>query len=296
MSMRKQFVNTVEKLLDRDDRVVLLLGDIGVFGFIRAFEKFSNRVFNIGILEQTTVSLASGLAKSELIPITHTIAPFLVERSYEQIKIDFGYQRLGGNFVSVGASYDYASLGCTHHCPGDVGILLNIPGIEIIVPGTSIEFDKLFLQSYDNGRATYYRLSERENTDSHSVIFGKAKVIKKGTLATVVAFGPVLDLVLQAVENIDVNVLYYTTIAPFDNQTLIDNLAVSGKILLIEPFYSGTLTHLVCHAVYPQSVAVKSVGVPREFLTHYGHATDHDNAIGLSVKGILTKIEEMING
>jgi transketolase len=294
--MRKQLVKTVERELAGDDRVVLLLGDIGVFGFRDSFKKFPERVLNIGILEAATVSLASGLAKTQLIPVVHTIAPFLVERSFEQLKVDFGYQHLGGNFISVGASYDYASLGCTHHCPGDVGILMNIPGMEIVVPGSSTEFDTLFHESYANGSPTYFRLSERENPDPQPVRFGRANVLKKGTRATVIAVGPVLRYVLPAVEGLDVGVLYYTTVAPFDSQTLRENLPASKRILLVEPFYSGTLTRDVCQAVHPSAVVVESVGVPREFLTRYGHAKDHDEYVGLTAGNIRARLESWTNG
>jgi deoxyxylulose-5-phosphate synthase len=142
--MRKQFVETVENLFSKNQNLVLLLGDISVHGFRLSFENYKSQIYNIGILEQSTIGLAAGLAKTNLIPIVHTIAPFLIERSYEQLKIDFGYQKLGGNFVSVGASYDYAALGCTHHCPADVSSLLNIPNFEIAVPGNANEFDSLF--------------------------------------------------------------------------------------------------------------------------------------------------------
>jgi len=133
--MRRQLVKTITDILERDSRVVLLLGDIGVFGFREAFKKFPTRVYNIGILEQASVGLAAGLATEGMIPIFHTIAPFIAERALEQLKVDFGYQGLGGSFISVGASYDYASLGCTHHCPGDVQVLKTIPGMRIMVPG-----------------------------------------------------------------------------------------------------------------------------------------------------------------
>ena len=142
--MRKQLVKTVSDILEKDPRVVLLLGDIGVYGFREAFEKYPKRVYNIGILEQASVGLAAGLALEGMIPIFHTIAPFMVERALEQLKVDFGYQGLGGNFISVGGSYDYASLGATHHCPGDVQILKTIPGAQIFVPGHPIEFDAHF--------------------------------------------------------------------------------------------------------------------------------------------------------
>ncbi|MFZ2956806.1 MAG: hypothetical protein WA705_07955 [Candidatus Ozemobacteraceae bacterium] len=294
--MRKQFVKTVEQLLSRDEKLVLLLGDIGVFGFKRAFEEYSSRVFNIGILEPATISMASGLAKTDLIPIVHTIAPFLIERSFEQLKIDFGYQRLGGNFVSVGASYDYAALGCTHHCPGDVGALQNIPGMEIVVPGTSAEFDALLRQAYSNGHPTYYRLSERENTESQSVTFGKACVLQAGNSATVIAVGPVLRHVLPAIKGLDVGLLYYSTVSPFDDVTLRENVAASGKVLLVEPFYAGTLSYQVLLALRPRPITVDFVGVPREFLTSYGLAEEHDKHLGFSYENIRTKLEALING
>ena len=295
MSMRKQFVKTLEERLSADPSLVLLLGDIGVFGFKNAFQNFPDRVLNIGILEQATVGLAAGLAKTQLIPVVHTIAPFLVERSFEQLKIDFGYQRLGGNFVSVGASYDYASLGCTHHCPGDVAVLQTIPGMEIVVPGTAAEFDTLFKHSYANGNPTYFRLSERENAQGRNVTFGKAEVIQQGTQATVVAVGPALQAVVTAASGLDVTVLYYTTLAPFDAKTFRENLAASGQVLLVEPFYTGTLTHHICASAAPRPVCVTSVGVPHAFLTHYGTANEHDKAIGLTPENIRTKIQALLH-
>ena len=101
------------------------------------------KALNIGILEQATTSFAAGLSKVGFIPIVHTIASFMVDRAFEQLKIDFGYQKLNGNFISVGGSYDYAALGCTHHCPGDIAVLKTLPGMQIVVPGTPNEFDLL---------------------------------------------------------------------------------------------------------------------------------------------------------
>lgn len=295
MNMRKQFVTTVEDKLARDPNVVLLLGDIGVFGFQKAFGAHPDRVYNIGILEQSTVGVASGLAKVGLVPVVHTIAPFLVERSFEQLKIDFGYQQLGGNFVSVGASYDYASLGCTHHCPGDVGILMNIPGMEIAVPGTAQEFDALFSQSYANGRPTYYRLSEHENQASQAVAFGRINVLREGTRATVLAVGPVLDKVLGAAADLDVTVLYCTTASPFDAATLCSHLGKAARILVVEPFYTGTMAQSILQAVGHKAVQLESVGVRRQFLTHYGPASRHDETNGLMPENIRARLRGMMH-
>lgn len=292
--MRQQFVKTIESIFEQDSRLVVLLGDIGVYGFRRAFEKYPERIYNIGILEQATMSLAAGFASEGLIPVIHTIAPFVVERSLEQIKIDFCYQQLGGNIVSVGGSYDYAALGCTHQCPGDVGILKNVPGIQIIVPGHSEEFDKLFLQSYANGSPTYFRLSERDNSLANDVEFGKAIVLKRGAKATVIAVGPVLDNVMSACADIDVTILYYTSVRPFDEQTLMRNSA-SLKILICEPYYSGALDYDVIKSIGPNSFRIKHVGVPHEFLTGYGNVKEHDHYVGLTPQNIRLNLEDLIN-
>src|SRR3989338_1343239 len=215
--MRKQFVKTVESILAQDEKAMLLLGDIGVFGFKKAFELFSERVLNIGILEQSTIGLAAGLSMQGFIPIVHTIAPFLVERSIEQLKDDFCYQKLGGNFVSVRSSYA-------------------------------------------NGKPTYFRLSERQNSKSRNVKFGKAEIVKKGKLATIIAVGPMLELAMMAAEGLDVTILYYTTIIPFDKKTLKEN-SKSGKILLCEPYYAGALLPEILEALSPKPVSVKSIGV-----------------------------------
>ncbi|OGG61456.1 hypothetical protein A3C19_01735 [Candidatus Kaiserbacteria bacterium RIFCSPHIGHO2_02_FULL_54_22] len=291
--MRKQFVKTVEDILNRDKRAVLLLGDIGVFGFRNSFSAHPNRVYNIGILEQSTISLAAGLAKTGFIPVVHTIAPFIVERALEQLKVDFAFQKLGGNFVSVGSSYDYAALGATHHCPADVGTLKQVPGMEIVIPGTAEEFDALFRQSYDNGHPTYFRLSERGNGESQKVKFGKAVVIKKGKRTTVIAVGPMLKNVLGAVEKEDVTVLYYTTLSPFDSKTLRDNTA-GNKVLICEPYYEGALALDVANAFAGRAIEIAHASMPKAFLSKYGSAEEHDEELGMTAKAISKKLKKLL--
>ncbi|MFA6394168.1 MAG: hypothetical protein WCW25_04845 [Patescibacteria group bacterium] len=292
--MRKQFFTTITDVLEKDEKTILLLGDISVKGFVSAIKKYPDRAYNIGILEQATVGLAAGLAMTGFTPIFHTIAPFLIERTYEQLKLDFGYQRLGGNFISIGGSYDYAALGCTHHCPADVGILKHIPGMEIVLPGTAQEFHDLFLESYADGHPTYYRLSEKSNPESYAVKFGKAHIIKTGSKATVIAVGPALKPVLEGARDMDVTILYYATVAPFDAETLKENCA-SKKILLCEPYYRGALLPEVMEVMAGQAVRVESIGVPVEFLNKYGKAEEHDECVGLTPAGVKEKLEKLIN-
>ena len=68
-----------------------------------------------------------GISKANRYPIIHTITPFLIERPFEQIKVDFGLNRLAGCFISVGASHDYSTLGPTHHSYNDLALFSSIP-------------------------------------------------------------------------------------------------------------------------------------------------------------------------
>lgn len=293
MNMRQQFVETTNELIENNSKVALLLGGISIASFTESINKYPNRVINVGISEQTIVSAASGMAVTGMIPIIHTIAPFLVERAYEQLKLDFGYQKLGGNFITTGASLDYSSFGATHQCPADIGVLKQIPGMQIVVPGTAEEFDTIFRSVYDNGCPTYIRTSRDVNSESQNVKFGKANVIKKGTKATVIAVGPVLDMVLKAISGLDVTVIYYTTVAPFDQKTLADNCP-SDKVVICTPFYVNALLEDVKASIPNRKLLVREIGIPIEFIRHYGYTNEHYAAIGLTSERIESEVKEVI--
>jgi transketolase len=277
--MRKQLIKTLGDIFERDERVVLLLGDIGVYGFKEMFKKYPNRIFNIGILEQASVGLAAGLAIEGMIPVFHTIAPFMIERALEQLKDDFGYQRLGGNFISVGGSYEYTKLGCTHHCPGDVQILKTIPGMEIIVPGHPEEFDAWFRRDYANGKPTYFRLNEHSNECAH-----ESGIVKRGMRGVVYAIGPMLDRVVKACQDFNVTIIYRTKVEPFTPFWY-------PKTVVVEPFYEGTLAHDIGQK---GPANVLSIGVPRKFLTNYGSVEEHDEEYGLTPDKLRIRIGEFL--
>jgi len=293
--MRKQFVKTLEGLFLKEKKLFLLLGDIGVFGFRNIFRKYPDRCLNVGVMEQSSISFAAGLSKTNMIPVYHTIAPFMVERAYEQLKIDFGYQKLRGNFVSVGGSYDYTALGPTHHCPADINLISNIPNFQVIVPGTSSEFNQLFKQTYQNYFPKYFRLSSTENSESYNVEFGKANQVQKGKKATVIICGPTLNFVKSSLKNLDVNILYYTTVIPFDIKILEKNIKNSEKkIIIIEPFYSGALLNELSILQNKYPLLISSVSVPRKFINGYGFKKNLDDNF-FNTKKILKLIKIILD-
>ena len=291
--MRKQFVKTISKLFKKDKKIVMLLGDIGVFGFRNLFKLYNKRIYNIGILEQSMISLAAGLSNEGMKPIIHTIAPFIVNRAFEQLKIDFGYNRLKGNFVSIGASYDYASLGCTHHCPEDINLMHNIPNMQIVVPGNSDEFNDLFNQSYNKENPTYYRLSDHENDKKFKVKFGKSNYIDNKSKITIVAIGPVLNNLYPLIKKYSLNLIYLTTIRPFDQNVFKKILKKNSSVLIVEPFYSGAVNNEINNSFRNRNLKIKNISVPFKFLTNYGDKKQHDKKLGFTLENFEKRIKEL---
>jgi len=290
--MRAQLNKTLKRLFFKNKKLFLILGDIGVYGFKDILK--SKRGINIGILEQASISFAAGLAKIGFIPIFHTIATFMVGRAFEQLKLDFGYNKLNGNFISVGASYDYAALGCSHHCPEDINLAKNIPNMQIIVPGNSYEFDKLFSECYSKNIPKYFRLSSEENKIKCKVKFGKALVLNQGKMLTVIAVGPVLNTVYDICKKLNVNLVYYTTIRPFDKEALKKIKIESKKILIIEPFYSGSITEEIINSFKNKKIQIENLSVPYRLLTNYGKKEQHDNNLGFNKRKFEIRLKKLL--
>ncbi len=108
--MRQIFVDVLMEIAAKDDKVIFITGDLG-FEFNPIKEKYPNRYFNFGVCEQSMISVAAGLAIQGFKPIVYSITPFLLERPFEQIKIDLDSQNV--KVMLVGFA-DYPHHGPTH--------------------------------------------------------------------------------------------------------------------------------------------------------------------------------------
>jgi transketolase len=93
--MRWQFQLALHDLAMRDESIVLVWCDVGGGLFKKFAADMPDRCVNVGICEQSAVSAAAGMAMAGLRPVVYSIAPFLLERAYEQIKLDVVQQNLG---------------------------------------------------------------------------------------------------------------------------------------------------------------------------------------------------------
>lgn len=292
-AMTAEFYSTTEKILERDERVAAILGVSGVGICVDLSEKFPGRFIDAGIMEQAIMGIASGMSIAGMIPIVYGQSTFFIERAYEQLKVDFGYQKTGGNLVVYGGSTEFGTLGATHCCPAALSVLSMIPELEIVVPGRPDEYTTLFMETYANGNPTVYRTSRFCNSYHEPVIFGKANVVKRGTKATVLAVGPMLELAMQALSQEDVTILYYTTISPFDEDTLRSNL-MNGRLLVMEPSYQGGILPQIMGALHGNFVKMDFVGYPLEFITNHGYVADNASMYSLTAEEVTEKYQELI--
>lgn len=294
--MRRVFLSRVADMIKNEPDTIYFTVDIGMWAIKDVLRDYPERCTNFGIYEDGMFSVAAGLARRGFVPTIFGIQPYLIERTLEQIKMDLAYQKLGINVVGTGAAVDYSKYGYSHYCAEDVHIIKAIPGCEFVAPGTAKQFLQLFNQSYRNGKPTFFRVSDHPNVNYDvDVQFGKANVIQKGNRATVIAVSIMLDEVMKACEGMDVTVLYYTTLEPFDKKTLTKN-CVSGKLLIVEPEYKGSLLDDVHSALSGRALQIEHVAFPREIFRNYGTYEEKMTYYGLTANSIKQKLSLLIEG
>lgn len=291
-TMRERFVQTAADLLDRDPRVAVVLADITAAQFAPTAARHPGRVINVGIREQLLIGVTGGLALTGLRPIAHTFPSFLIERPFEQVKLDLGHQDLGAVLVSYGGSYDMSTEGRTHQSPGDVALLDTLDGWTIHVPGHPDEAEQLLRHAAARDDRVYLRLSGESNTEPRSVASGRFVPVRIGQRATVVAVGPMLQPVLSAVADLDVTVLYAATVRPFDADALRQAARATREadVVIVEPYLAGTSSREVSEALLEVPHRVLGLGVGRAELRRYGTPAEQAAAHGLDPASLRKRI------
>jgi len=153
--MRRIFGKLINEIANKDKKVVLLVGDIG-YGIFDDFRKnHPKKFFNLGICEQSLIGTASGMALEGLKPWVYTITPFLIERPFEQIKLDINQQR--ANVKLVGFA-DYPSLGPTHSEIDAKKMMKLFSNIKSFFPVDSKETKKVVKKCYKINGPTFISL------------------------------------------------------------------------------------------------------------------------------------------
>ena len=287
--MRGEFAKLCLETVKSDSKSVVMVGDISHFLLRETEQVAPDRFYNIGICEQSMVGMASGMAIEGMRPIIHTIAPFLVERAFEQIKNDIGYQNTEVTIVTVGGTYDYSDLGCTHHCYGDIAMMRLIPNMQVFEPSTPQEFRTLFEKTWGNGLPKYFRLSKEQHSKDFEVEPEVMKVVRESKDDRwVFVSGHILDDVL---ESPNIGVIYVPTLSSINKESYLEISKVienAKKIYSVENHFTiGGLGDFVSETF---NVVVNRIGLERKFLTNYGNFSNLRRDAGMDRQSIIQKL------
>lgn len=155
--MRIEFGKIITELAQKDEKIYLLSGDIGYAIFDDFREKLPGRFINLGVCEQSIVSIASGMALEGLKPYVYTITPFIIERAFEQVKLDIDGQNVNVKLVGYA---DYPTLGPTHAEIDARWLMSRFKNIISYFPGNSEETRNFVLESYEHQRPTFISLKK----------------------------------------------------------------------------------------------------------------------------------------
>jgi transketolase len=153
--VRRTFGKIITELADKDEKIYVLVGDIGYRVFDEFREKHPNRFINMGICEQSIIGVSAGMALEGLKPWVYTITPFLIERPFEQVKLDIDQQNVNVKLVGFA---DYPSLGPTHSEINGKVLMSLFNNISSFFPKDGEDTKKMTYEAYEKNGAAFISL------------------------------------------------------------------------------------------------------------------------------------------
>ena len=195
--MRDAFTRALMREAAKDDRLMLVTGDLG-FGVLKPFwETYPEQFVNAGIAEQSMTGLAAGLAKTGRTVLTYSIGNFPTLRCLEQIRNDCAYHALNVKVVCVGGGFVYGSLGMSHHATEDMAIMRALPGVTVFTPGDPAEVEAIVPVMLKTPGTCYLRLGRGGEPTLHEQPVAdwqmpKALTLQTGTDSAILPAGGIL--------------------------------------------------------------------------------------------------------
>ena len=306
--MRDAFVRTLAAEMSRNDRIVLLTGDLG-FGVLKPiWEQFPDRIFNCGIAEQGMVSMAAGLAATGRTVVVYSIGNFPTIRPLEQIRNDCAYPGASVKIVCIGGGFVYGSLGMSHHATEDLAVLRAIPGVTCLAPGDPAETEAVTAAMLNMPGTCYLRLGRGNEPRVHDGPVGgwrvpRALTLRTGTDIALLSCGGILTQTVKAAEilagrGISAETVSFPCVKPMDRETV---LALAGRFRKIitaeEHTVTGGFGSAVCEilAEAETNCRVQRIGLRDCFTSVVGDQQYLRKIYGMDADAIADAAEAWLN-
>jgi len=245
-SVRDGFGEGLIEAGKRDENVVVLTADLGESTRAEGFrEKFPERFFEVGVAEQSLVTVAAGMALAGKIPFTTSYAVFSPGRTFEQIKVTAALNDVPVKIVGAHAGFGAAPYGATHQSLEDIALMRVIPNMVVVAPADFEEAIKATKAVAANGKPTYLRLARQDSEvftkPDDKFEIGKINVLSYGEKpqVAIIGCGPILAEALKAAKNlkakeIDVMVVNSHTVKPIDEEGIVKAAKLCGAVVTCE--------------------------------------------------------------
>jgi len=305
-SSREMYVEELQRLAEKDDRIVFVAGDGGYGGKENEFrQKHPDRMLTAGIAEQDQVGIAAGLAYCGKIPYINAFGPFLAQRSLDQVHTNVAYPNLPVRIVNTHSGLTSAS-GPTHYNILDIGIMRMIPNMTFVIPSDANQCVKLIKKSVDYPGPMCIRIARGAEplvyTEDYEYEIGRAITAHEGNDVTVIACGCTVAFAVSAAnalerEGIGVRVLDMHTVRPLDKNAIRKAIQETGRVITAEDAYvvnglgSAVADLMADEGLTPK---FKRLGIPNDVFPPLGDCYELYEHLGYNPEGIKKAIHEIL--
>ena len=288
--------------------IVFLTADLVKSTKMKEFvQAYPERFFNMGIMEQSLMTVAAGMSLAGKHPFVSTFGIFASMRACEQVRTDICYQGTRVKIMATHSGLSFGQAGTTHHCLEDIAIMRAIAGMTVIVPADSFETAQVVRALVDFDGPAYIRLGRgfefpAYENDRFPYEIGKANTVHEGTDITVIACGVGVEGGKEAAEflmhdeKVSVRLLDMHTIKPLDRAAVVKAARETGGIITVEEHsIIGGLGSAVAEVLAEERLAVpfKRLGINDQWAM-IGYPEDLYEHYGISANGIRSAVLEML--
>lgn len=305
MANKQVICNVLMELAQQDPMVTVLCSDSRGSGSMTEFaNRFPDQFVEVGIAEQSLVSMAAGMASTGRKPVAVSPASFLSTRSMEQVKVDCAYSHNNVLLLGISGGVSYGALGMTHHSSTDIADMASIPGMRVYLPSDRLQTELLTRALMEDTDPAYVRVGRNAVEDVYEegkVPFemDKATLVREGGDLAIIACGEMVLYAKRAAEalakeGIQAMVVDMYCVKPLDREAVL-KAAATGHILTVEEHVAiGGLGSMVAQLVAQEAPCkMKCLTLPDSPVIT-GTSKEVFHYYGLDDEGIVKAARELL--
>ena len=258
MTMIKAITAAMEEELAHDDKVMIFGEDVGKNGGVfRATdglqEKYGNdRVFDTPLAESGIIGLANGMALEGFRPVPELQFMGFIYEAFDELAGQMARYRfrMGGTRkfpITVRAPFGGGVHTPELHSDSFEGLLTQVPGLRVVAPSGPYDAKGLLISAIRSDDPVFFcehmklyrSIKEEVPDEAYTVPLDKAAVKREGTDVSIITYGYMVQESLAAAdelakEGINAEVVDLRTLAPLDEDTILESVKKTGRVVLVQ--------------------------------------------------------------